>query len=544
MTFYLKYRSQKLDELDLKDVRELLKKIVKSGKIPHAFLFSGPKGTGKTSAARILAKVVNCENRRKNSVEPCNKCDHCKSITKGGNIDVIELDAASHRGIDDVRALRDAVKLSPAHAAKKVYIIDEAHMLTAEASNALLKTLEEPPDHVMFILATTNPEKLIETIKSRATNIKFNKANNEEIIRSLSRVVAGEKIKADKRILEAIAKSAGGSFRDAIKVLEQLTVENKKLKLEEVEKKLFQGGFGETEKFVSLLIERNAKDALIHIEKLVGEGGSIKVFLEQLIPIFREALLAEVGLDGEKINGLNKFKLIQLIELFSKAASDLPAAVLEQIPVEIAVIKWCEDGKNNTGRSSRGGSEVGPGSNNKPETTRARKTQSSESGSTKKVSVIASMVEDEMIVTVENSEPNERLNEINDGVWKNILTNIRSKNASTEALLRAAKPIDFDGSTLKLGVFYRFHKERLEEHQHKITVEATIEEIVGTPVRIVCALTQPPAKPELKEVVKDFEKGRGSFDQSGVGIKETNADPALTDGGSDDIVKIAKEIFS
>jgi len=146
MTLYLKYRSQTLDELDLKDVRELLKKIISSGNIPHAFIFTGPKGSGKTSAARILAKVINCERRNSKNPpaggEPCNECDQCISISKGENFDVIELDAASHRGIDDIRALRDAVKLASARAKKKVYIIDEAHMLTVEASNALLKTLE------------------------------------------------------------------------------------------------------------------------------------------------------------------------------------------------------------------------------------------------------------------------------------------------------------------------------------------------------------------------------------------------------------------
>jgi len=129
MTFYLKYRPQRLEELDLKDVRESLKKIVKSGKIPHAFLFSGPKGSGKTSAARVLAKIVNCERKKKNSIEPCNKCDQCLTTTKGGNLDVIELDAASHRGIDDARSLRQAVKLAPARATKKVYIIDECHRM-------------------------------------------------------------------------------------------------------------------------------------------------------------------------------------------------------------------------------------------------------------------------------------------------------------------------------------------------------------------------------------------------------------------------------
>ncbi len=180
MAYYLIYRSKKIDELDLASVRETLSAIVRSGDIPHAYLFSGPKGTGKTSAARILAKVINCENRKAKSIEPCNKCEQCKLIDSGGNIDVIELDAASNRGIDDIRSLRDAVRLSPAKARKKVYVIDEAHMLTTEASNALLKTLEEPPDHVIFILATTNPEKLIGTIRSRTTDVRFKRANSEQ----------------------------------------------------------------------------------------------------------------------------------------------------------------------------------------------------------------------------------------------------------------------------------------------------------------------------------------------------------------------------
>src|SRR3990167_5991416 len=214
MTLYLKYRSKNLDEIDSETVRESLKNIVKSGKISHAFLFAGPKGSGKTSAARILAKIVNCERLTVNC-EPCDKCEQCTSITKGNNLDVIEMDAASHRGIDDVRILRDAVKLSPAKASKKVYIIDEVHMLTLEASNALLKTLEEPPEHVMFILATTNPEKLIETIRSRTTNIAFRKATAEEIVRSLSRAVKGEKMKINEESLNEMAGASGGSFRDA-----------------------------------------------------------------------------------------------------------------------------------------------------------------------------------------------------------------------------------------------------------------------------------------------------------------------------------------
>src|SRR3989338_912041 len=231
MTLYLKYRPQTLDELDSEGARETLKKIVSSGNIPHAFLFSGPKGIGKTSAARILAKIVNCESRTPalrgpGKFEPCNQCGQCISISKGTNVDVIELDAASHRGIDYVRTLRDAVKLAPANSRKKVYIIDEAHMLTTEASNALLKTLEEPPEHVMFILATTNPEKLIDTIRSRTTNIVFKKASNQEIFERLDKVLTNEKIEFEKEALESIAEASEGSFRDSLKILDQILAEN------------------------------------------------------------------------------------------------------------------------------------------------------------------------------------------------------------------------------------------------------------------------------------------------------------------------------
>src|SRR5260221_3257151 len=197
MTLYLKYRPQIIDELDLTQVRDTLKKIIASGEIPHGFLFSGPKGTGKTSSARILAKVINCENLPAGG-EPCNNCEACLSIIKGTNIDVIELDAASNRGIDDVRSLKETIMLAPSASKKKGYIIDEAHMLTTEAANALLKTLEEPPAHVIFILATTNPEKLPGTVRSRLVNVAFQKASHEEIKRQISRVAKGEKLKIEE----------------------------------------------------------------------------------------------------------------------------------------------------------------------------------------------------------------------------------------------------------------------------------------------------------------------------------------------------------
>jgi DNA polymerase-3 subunit gamma/tau len=222
MTLYLKYRPQTIDELDLESVRKRLKSLLfNNTDIPHAFLFAGPKGTGKTSAARILAKVINCENNKKRS-EPCNKCSQCISISKGTNIDVVELDAASNRGIDDIRSLKESVALSPNSAKKKIYIIDEAHMLTLEAANAFLKTLEEPPPHVIFILATTDPQRLPQTILSRLTTIQFHKANAKEIARQLDRVINGEKLKIENGVIDLIISHSDGSFRDAVKLLESM----------------------------------------------------------------------------------------------------------------------------------------------------------------------------------------------------------------------------------------------------------------------------------------------------------------------------------
>src|SRR6266480_4765989 len=209
MVFYRKYRPQCIDDLDSSTVRETLHAVLQKN-IPHAFLFTGPKGLGKTSTARIIAKVVNCEKRKKGLIEPCNECDQCVAITSGTNVDILEIDAASNRGIDEIRELKEKIRLAPVSAQKKVYIIDEVHMLTTEAFNALLKTLEEPPEHAMFILCTTEQAKVPETIVSRCFHIAFKKATDEELVRSFKRIVSGEKLKADDEALMAIARMADG----------------------------------------------------------------------------------------------------------------------------------------------------------------------------------------------------------------------------------------------------------------------------------------------------------------------------------------------
>lgn len=471
-----------MDELDLPEVGESLKKIVNSKVIPHAFLFAGPKGTGKTSAARILAKIVNCEKLVKNGL-PCDKCEQCTSITRGTNLDVIEMDAASHRGIDDVRTLRDAVKLSPTKAKKKIYIIDEAHMLTTEASNALLKTLEEPPEHVIFILATTNPEKLIDTIRSRTTFITFRKASPGEIIKSLKRVVVAERIKIKEELLIKIANVSGGAFRDAIKILEQFVAEG--------ESYLNKFKNSELDNFVNALKKKDEKTAIEEIEKNVNLGISIEVFLQELLEIFHKAILAEVGIGENKIDGLTRNDLIRLNDLFTEANRVLTDSPVEQLPVEIAVIKWCkDDGERQIVKIE---SEEDP----------IKKVESAPATEEKKFS-------------------QESVGIVNDDIWKTILSAVHPVNASIEGLLRASHPVGYDGKTLTLGVFYRFHKERLEDVNHRKILEDVVEKVLNCPTRIVCTLVAPPPK--------------------GV-IEEAKTESVLTESSEPDIIKAAEEIF-
>jgi DNA polymerase III subunit gamma/tau len=225
---YRKYRPKKLEDVLGQETNvEILKNAAKSGRLGQAYIFHGPRGTGKTTTARLLAKLLNCEKRRTDPAfalqgEPCNECRACREIDAQNSFDVIEIDAASNRGIDEIRNLKESIKTSPASSAYKIYIIDEAHMLTGAAFNALLKTLEEPPKHAVIVLATTEYEKLPATITSRAQRFTFKKLSKITIIQKLSTMAKLEKIKIDEPALELVAAAAEGSFRDAESLLDQL----------------------------------------------------------------------------------------------------------------------------------------------------------------------------------------------------------------------------------------------------------------------------------------------------------------------------------
>ncbi len=505
VTYYLKYRPQKVSELDSTFVREALEKILKAKKIPHAFLFSGPKGTGKTSAARIFAKSINCIGKR-DDFEPCNQCEVCQEITNGSSLDLIEIDAASNRGIDDIRNLREKIKLSPVKCQYKVYIIDEVHMLTTEAFNALLKTLEEPPAHAIFILCTTAPEKLPKTIISRCLQIKFQKAKKNEVINSLERVVKGENLSLEKGVLEEIAATAEGSFRDAQKILDQLALGGRKITLKEAQKLVGRLEEFGPYKLLMALSDKDVKASLLEIDKIVNFGADLEVYSQMVLESLRWLLLKKSGLDflEDEDGGLEKLEdkfekkeLLQLISLFNKAALEIKTSIISQLPLELAVVEWCEEEEKNFSPKMRDRFKE------KPQGSLSALDNSPKQNRDLKAEGFLNLNQHSSEKTDFSSE--KKLDEILEK-WNELLAGVKPLNHSVEALLRAARPIKLDGGNLTLEVFYKFHKERLETDRCRSIVEEVATQILGLPIKLKCVLGQKKNSLINEKIVEEAEK--------------------------------------
>lgn len=503
MVFYRKYRPQTIKELDNEHIRETLSSVL-SGSLTHAFLFTGPKGLGKTSAARIVAKAINCERlvgqrlasssntsqkeQKLNAkryqldaiIEPCNKCSQCLSITNGTNLDILEIDAASNRGIDEIRDLREKIRLSPVAARKKVYIIDEVHMLTTEAFNALLKTLEEPPKHAVFILCTTEPHKVPETIISRCLHVTFPVASEEDMVRSLKRIVKGENLTIDAEALNYIAHLSLGSFRDGVKILEEMSsmARGKKITKELVEKRYQISNIKyQIAEMLEVLAKKDAKAGLKLTSKIVEQGLDMKYFLEQLVNSLHEELLIQLGITSSKSNVIFTAEEIkQLMELLTRAHSELKYAILPQLPLELVIVEW--------------GVREESASRLPHVVSDARRVSSNEPGSSP-----SSLSERRPPKSAQNSDKQSKstFNSLASGqtptaLWNSLIQKVKSYNHSVAGVLRGCVLKSYDGKKLIIETGYKFHKERLEEKKTHEILEKVVEEIVGKKVKISVVL--------------------------------------------------------
>jgi DNA polymerase-3 subunit gamma/tau len=299
-----RYRSQTFDELVGQEaIAQTLKNAIRTNHVAHAFLFTGTRGVGKTSAARILAKAINCPNRREDG-NPCGECNSCKAIARGDDLDVIEIDGASNNGVDNIRELRQAAGIRPARSPYKIYVIDEVHMVTQQAFNALLKTLEEPPEHVKFIFATTEVGKVPATILSRCQRFDFKNIATGRIVEHLKRIVAEEKLTADEEALHRIARLGNGSMRDALSILDRvLSLGEKHISDKTLEELLGKPPTAAIGDLVAALAGGDAAGALRRSDKLLQEGMGVEQILSELIDFFRNLMLAATcGKDTELLD--------------------------------------------------------------------------------------------------------------------------------------------------------------------------------------------------------------------------------------------------
>ena len=323
-----RYRSATFDEVVGQDhVARTLKRAIESGRISHAYLFNGTRGVGKTSMARILAKALNCAKSEGPTTTPCLKCESCLAIARGEDIDVIEIDAASNTGVDNVRSVIENSQYRPVRSRFKIYIIDEVHMLSKQAFNALLKTLEEPPSHVKFILATTEPEKVLPTIHSRCQRYDFRNIPTREIAGHLKNVCRDEKIEAEEEALLLVAKSGAGSMRDALSLLDRLlSIGEKKLTVDTLEQMLGLPKSQRIHDLVQAIGEGRVKDVLTQADKLVCEGLSADSLVGTLIDHLRNLLVIRTcGADSTLVEAAT----LSLEEL-GKQAQCFEAATLSQ----------------------------------------------------------------------------------------------------------------------------------------------------------------------------------------------------------------------
>jgi DNA polymerase-3 subunit gamma/tau len=479
--FARKYRPQTFDDIvGQNHVTRTLKNAVEQNRLAHAYLFVGPRGTGKTSTARILAKALNCIHGP--TVTPCGKCDNCREIAGGNSLDVIELDAASNRGIDDVRELRDNVRYAPAKGRFKIYIIDEVHMLTKEAANALLKTLEEPPKHVIFCLATTEPEKLPITILSRCQRFDLHRIATNLIAQQLQSIATKEKLTLEGAAAHAIARGAEGGMRDAESMLDQLVA----FCGEKIAEADVLNVFGFTSQqmvadFVGRILRGETADALALLHEQCEAGKDMMKLMSDTIAYLRDLLVFKVKPDAlsdeasaemraafnEQAPLLETDRLLELIDQFAAAESRMKWAPNKKLHFEVAVIRAIQTLGQTTldevienlnalrdGKTAVAGRGPGVG---KPAATNVKQAGTSDAG----------------------NKPNAPIN-VNE-IWGKVVAEIETRRPFIKNWIEEAHPLGANGRNFELGfpTDQRMVMEHLSSRANREFLEALLKEISG-----------------------------------------------------------------
>lgn len=506
--FYRKWRSQTLSELvGQSHVTQTLLNALKNGNISHAYLFCGPRGTGKTSTARILAKAVNCLTNNGRG-EPCNSCVMCRAIMEDRAMDVIEIDAASNRGIDDIRDLREKVNYAPAQARRKVYIIDEFHMLSKDASNALLKTLEEPPPHAIFILATTEVHKIPATVLSRCQRHEFRRIPLHLIVSHLKELAVQEKINVDEEALTLIARQATGSMRDAISLLDQLASSGIPITLEAAQTVLGTATSQVVVELVDTVLQRDPASGLVCIHRALDSGSDPRQFARQVVDYLRNLLLVRLGnadqVDAtaeqrtamtKQAQSFEKEHLLETLRLFNGAASEIRSGWQPGLPLELALahaIGWRE--------VLTGTPEVIQPAAAPPAAATPRPTHPTNEPFTAQTPIPAADPQanagqahsaaqsDAAEASADNLPPGEGHPTpagIRDN-WAKIRAVVKRKQPMIEALLNSCKSVELREGVLQLSFGSPVLKAKMEKDDNLQIVSSAVKQVLGWDIPVTC----------------------------------------------------------
>jgi len=523
--FYRKWRPKSFAEVAGQEhVTRTLRNAVSNQHVAHAYLFCGPRGSGKTSTARILAKAVNCIDPKQG--EPCNKCDLCLSVNEGNALDIIEIDAASNRGIDEIRELREKVNYAPNSARYKVYIIDEVHMITKDASNAFLKTLEEPPPHAIFILATTEPHKVLTTILSRCQRFDFHRLSQDNTIAKLTMVSEKENIQIEPEALRLIAKVTTGSLRDAENLLEQLTAYyDNDITLKQVQALLGISGDLRVREVAKYIIDKDITAGLKTIHSVNTDGLDLRQFNRELVDYLRDLLLVKSG--SEAIVDVTGDDLAELKSLAAKTSLDYLLTAVKQfgevnfrsdaysaLPMELALVESVLSAElTNTPAKSAPQKQTEAIAKPKKSEKQAAPTQATTTLDYK----LDEKTPPEEVAPAppqENTSENSIIDKESDqdidyirNHWRDFIKSLHGEGSSgnLDAFLRSAcEPVAIEDGAIILGFYYTFHKEKIEDNKYRHLVERKLKEVFGKPYKVSCILYERKKKDHMVKAAQEM----------------------------------------